>query len=237
MNTKLLHSIALVSILLALISLSGCTLIGMAIGHSEDKAARKKATGPPERIIPFKSGRSITVTYTNGQEMTGVYQGLRERAASEYIPLYDDARANLFKAILPAVGDTLTVALWTGKVTEAPLAGFGLQRMWLKSPKENSLTNIPLNDITRISDNRGVAFDSVKHRTTMAEKGMPSVMTILLRQDSIEIHIPTDVISQVHVHGKTHYRLLGGGIGLIIDYAVLRLLWHLFVTDFNISLD
>ncbi len=223
MNTKLICSIVSLSILLAALLLSGCTVIGMTIGSEMDRAIRREATGSAMRVISLKPGRSITVTQKNGQEMTGVYEGLRQRPASEYVPLYEEARANLFKTTLPVVGDTLSVTLWTGKIMEAPLIGFGLQHMWLKSPKENSLTNIPLSDITRIRNNRGVAFDSLKQRSMMAEDGMPSVMIVLLRQDSGDANIPTDSISRVHVHGKSQYWLIGGGVGLIIDYAVLRL--------------
>jgi hypothetical protein len=220
MNSKLLHPIVIVSLLLALFVLSGCTVIGLAVGSSADRAARRKATGSAARAASLTPGWRVTLTDINGREMTGVYRGLRQRPASEYVPLYEQARAGLLEATSPRIGDTLAVALKTGKTVEASLAGFGLQHLWLKSPARDSLTRVASSDIAEVTDSRGVAFDTPSLSSLMACDGVPSIMTLQLRRDSENIDIPGNLISQVRVHVKPHYWLIGGCIGLALD-AVL----------------
>lgn len=221
MKSKLLHSIVIVSLLLALFVLSGCTVIGIAVGYTADRAARKKATGSAARAASLTPGRRVTLTDINGREMTGSYQGLRRRPASEYVPLYQKARAGLLEATSPRIGDTLAVALKTGKTVEAPLAGFGLQHLWLKSSEENSLTRVASSDIAKVTDGHGIAFDTLSLSSLMACDAMPSIMTLQLRQDSEDVDIPGDLISQVRVHVKPHYWLVDGCIGLALDAALI----------------
>lgn len=235
MSTKSWCAIAILSPLFASFLLPGCTLIGFAVGDSMDRAARKEATGPAARVISLKPGRTITVTYKNGQQMTGVYQGLRQRPASEYIPLYEGTRANRFKATLPAIGDTLSVVLHSGKIMEALLAGFGLYCVWLKSPKEASLTYIPVSDIARIMDRRGLVFDTLSLRSIIVQRRVPSVVTVLLRQDSGDVNVPPEWISRVPVHVKPHYWLIYGGVGLIVDAAVVAALIYSAIESMNLS--
>ncbi|MFH0957427.1 MAG: hypothetical protein V1897_01860, partial [Pseudomonadota bacterium] len=202
MTTNPKYTLLTLSILLFAFLLSGCTVIGLTVGGNIDRAARKKAIGTAERIIPLKPGRSITITLVDGREVTGVYQGLKQRPASEYIPLYErvhDSLSSIHNASLPPIGDTLTISIQTGKMPQGQLVGYGLHRLWLKPLKKNSPTHIPFRDITKITDSHGVTFSTKDQINMMVDDSMPSVMTILLRQDSSEICIPTDSISQVRV--------------------------------------
>ena len=221
MNSKLICSIAGLSLLLTVIFLSGCTAIGASIGRNMDRAAKEKATKSVEKILPVKPGRIITVMYADSQEVTGIYQGYRQRSPSEYIPLYEDVRSNFPKMTLPLIGDTLLVIQRNRKALKASLVGFGLQRMWLKSPTAESLVSIPLSTIVKIENNDGAVFDSADPRTLFAENRMPSAISILIRRDSVDMDIPTDLISEVRGYANTHYETILACAGLVLDATVI----------------
>jgi hypothetical protein len=228
MSSKLRHSIGILAVFFAALLLSGCTAIGTAVGCAADHAIRKKATGPATRILSVKPGQVLTVTYADSHEIIGVYQGLGHRAASEYAPLYAAARDSLssfYKTTLPMIGDTLSLALQNGDTLDGQLIGFGLQRIWLKSSEKDSVIGISLYGM-KITDDRGNVFNALIQRNIMADDRMPSIVTLLLREDSTDVRIPTDSISQVRVHVNPNYWLLGGAVGLLIDVAVVALAIH-----------
>jgi hypothetical protein len=226
MKSKLLSCILALTMSLASLLLSGCTAFGIAVGSLHDHTIRRNATGPATRVLSVKPGQVLTVTYADSHEIIGVYQGLGHRAASEYVPLYAAARDSLssrYKTTLPMIGDTLSVAPQSGETLDGELVGFGLQRMWLKSPRRDSLMSVPLCSM-KITDSHGVAFDTLIQRNMMEDSGMPSLVTILLRQNLTDVSIPTDSLSQIRVHVDPNYWLLGGAIGLLVDAAVVALI-------------
>lgn len=118
-------------ILLALNSaLSSCTLVGYGLGSAIDGSSKR--TFGPEVFTPegaardtLKQGTKLTLNLRDGEVVEGKYLGVALLPAEDYSQVYAGARERYeLQAALPEPGDTVTLALVSGRVLKGEFLGF-----------------------------------------------------------------------------------------------------------------
>ena len=114
MRHSSLLQITILTAVLAVGPLAGCTAIGYLIGSQVDKGRDKKieSLGGPQEIQTVKPGTAVELQLHDGRVLRGRYQGLDWAITQDYASRYEDARRDLGPGVeLPALGPRARLAL------------------------------------------------------------------------------------------------------------------------------
>jgi len=95
---------------LASVCMSGCSVLGLAIGVAHDANQPKEFTIPGWPVEALKPGATIDITIKDGNLVSGKYDGASFFPAEHYAAVYSQARNELTgEILLPAVDDSVTM--------------------------------------------------------------------------------------------------------------------------------
>jgi hypothetical protein len=218
-------------VLLALNSaLSGCTLIGFGLGSAIDSSSKR--TFGPQAFAPesagrdtLKQGTKLKLNLRDGEVVEGKYLGVERLPADEYAQIYDDARERYeLQTALPEPGDTVTLALVTGRVLEGEFLGFEGRR-WVVFRRETPW-RVAAADIVEMTNGRGCSVSGETLDRLLSSGAVPTMSALALevdvgrsRREEVRL-IPLDnIMSGTYkpTSGRTALTL----IGLAVDVAAV----------------
>lgn len=219
--------------LLALNSaLSGCTLIGYGLGSAIDSSSKR--TFGPEVFAPesagrdtLKSGTKLKLNLRDGEVVEGKYLGVERLPAEEYAQVYAGARERYqLQSALPEPGDTVTLALVTGRVLEGELLGFEGRR-WVIFRRE-TLLRVAAADVVEMTDGGDCSVSGETLDRLLSSGAVPTMSALALevvvsegrtRREERRL-IPLDSILSA-TYKPTSGRTVGTLAGLAIDVVAL----------------
>ena len=154
--------------------ITGCTLLGTAVGTFQDKKLPDyrtvDASWKPEVL---NKGAEIRIHTTEGETFKGKYIGDWQSPLSEYEEEYNLARSTCSeRVILPHIHDWLLVRDKFDMLFDARFLGFDPQRIWLQKFGSKKARPVPLKTIREIETRSAEKIDlgsinQLKHRSTV----------------------------------------------------------------------
>jgi hypothetical protein len=200
-----------------------CTVIGTLYGLHKDavnaRANRHRSWEYPDSI-PLAC--KVQVMLTDGNLISGKYKGLFELSDADYELEYAQAKTALASSVtLPSLGDTISIAGATTERNAGCLAGFGEFSLLLKGSNSVGMRRLALADINEATDFQGKPYNTEALKELMEARQLPIRRALQVRADGVTTAFPLQRVQQVYtVPRRTHYWLLGAGIGLAVDWLV-----------------
>lgn len=214
-----------VCVLLALSSMLTCgcaaTAIGVGIGAIVDHhhGRTRQATWKDSHKIPRRS--HVFITLTSDSTLSGEFTELRALSRECYGSVYDSVRAALGDSVLPALGDTVGVVREGLGLYHRLFHGFGVSALDLRQAADTAASYVPLPAVTELQDFHGRPYDLTRIRSLMAARALPVGKEFVVESDMETLCIRLEQIRAISAQPRpSHYRLLGGAIGLVADVAI-----------------
>ena len=233
MNTRNRNALAVVifwALCLVLLTLAGCSLIGLGIGAAVDSGKPSRKEIPSWEVHSIKPGTKLTIFLNSGELLTGKYIGMLPLPEEEYRRLYSEAKAGDC-AILPDLGEEISVEQSQGQELRGELLGFEYQTLLLGMlPKSDEPSRIPQNTIVSITDSSGrlILPEPLQELSRAGKIPVRSKISLVSENRTVDNKLRPDTalvdfyeISQVQIHLKKSGKMTGLLVGAIIDFAVI----------------
>jgi hypothetical protein len=237
MKTRALCAIVLLVAAAAALAANGCSVIGYTMGVIDD--ARKPDTSyvPAWNAEVIKPGSQIKVVLNDGKQLTGEYAGLRRIRKEKYANRYAEFREQKHgETFIPALGDTITITMKSGRQTERELLGFDYQYvgMELKGQIASKLaasapivsvrevgdtasSALFLKNIEKIVDSDGNVTEGEALARLASEGQIPFLSGILVVKGLVPTQVPADNVRRIEVANQKDAKLKGLRTGLALD--------------------
>ena len=220
-----------------IITLSGCSLIGLGVGSIID-ASKPGTYTPVNQDSTLKPGPEIKVITTKGDTVVGDYLGLDYQTPTVY---YEEQYANAQEenkdtCPLPDLHQDITIE--TSGLWEGEFCGFcRLKRgdmYLLVRPTDNPVpAYLDMANVSRIIDRQGVVSDGIIVRELLDHDQIPLVSNMMIRVEHQTIYVPTDEIDKIMLNEKGHKAAtIGFVLGLTVDVAAI-ITWAVIANQFR----
>jgi len=239
----------IMSLILIIISSTGCSMIGLAIGGNIDtkEAYDKKIESDSTKFesLELVEGDSIKIVSTDGDTLAGIFIQYQTLSVEEYTKEFINAFGS--KEYFPKQYDTL----WTlenDNVVKYEFLGFEYKNMLVKDEKNDTLA-ISLNESFILLEEQNQIFkekefiEFIKDRTEIVKSvsfhrylQLMELFTgqnkrkILMSHMKETLVIPIDNISQIVIVYHKNYALEGILVGIVIDVIIL---WSMYSSGFG----
>lgn len=223
MRTTILTTTGLLMVLLS----TGCTIVFTVAGARADaRNARSDIhTWDQPRRIP--EGSPVTVTLADSTQIQANYTGTHLLSEEEYARLYNRFREERDLAdSLPDLQQILNVSRRAGTPFRGNCEGFRPQSLYVLRT-----AGFPANPqhatVTSLTDAAGFCFSLSGIPQLLESRELPVRDAIEIEQDNFRRVLPLHEIRDIHAAPrKTHYWLLGLGLGLCGDALITYVLLH-----------
>jgi hypothetical protein len=237
--TKFEYKAIVICSILLLLSIYGCSLIGLGIGKVVDSARKDSYSEVPGwDIKTIEPGAKIQLFLNNGETVYGEFLAPGTLEWSKYKKKYEKYREELKNDILlPVLADTIVAIDTAGNEWEIEYFGLDGNSVRFRDGKQAEPRNVDFRRVERIVSSAG---DTIRTKTIqdLAYKAPPpSSTTIIIREIDDHgrrvysrvsylnpIEIPLDEIQQLHFKDKERGALSGFILGALVDIIVIAIL-------------
>jgi hypothetical protein len=226
MNRKVSIILA-IAVSCATMTLSGCSLIGLGIGAMIDSSKPETYITTPQ-TENLKPGKTITVTKTNGEKITGEYIGLDFVTVTDH---YEEQYAkvqeqNGDRFTLPNISDHVTMVDLLSNQIEVQFQGFSLdfrgnKYLLFKRATGAETSRVRLEIITQIRDSEGNAYQTNSLRSLLENNMIPAVTNIVIQVENEAVLVPSAEIEIIQLRARKGAALTGLIIGACVDAIVI----------------
>jgi hypothetical protein len=223
--------IATLAIITALLLLQcGCSAVGAGVGSAIDAHKPDSVIMQGYRLSTIKQGSPLTVTLTNGSQITGTFDGGMAASAEWIDTLYMRARLNdPGCAILPALGDTVEFihrsGLIRGQIKNVVYRRresdcdfyFGFAPVDSSEEREFCLRHLLA---VRGSDGGLLRSGDIANAIAQSHTFVPYSLIEMVTNEGIQL-MPLDHIARVAAPSQKHARRNGLIVGAVIDVCMI----------------
>jgi len=218
---------------------SGCSVVGLGVGMAIDNSHTKLSECGCGYI---KAETKATVCLHDGSTVDGEFRGLEYKPEREYIDVYNDFREkNRSRTYLPAIGDTLIIAMVDGNRGLHRFEGFDYIRgltsieqmehgrisscvcISARELRSREKREFALSNLFSVSGPDGQSVTGEVFRSLCSSTVFPLQSELSLISDGQPRHIDLDKIESIKVYEKRYAKWIGLGIGLVIDAAIIAI--------------
>jgi translation elongation factor P/translation initiation factor 5A len=221
-------ALILAAVIMLLCLMSGCSVIGLAIGADVDREKSDKKGYAISEIERFKPGKEVTVVLNTKDMISGKYLRTTQISDHEYALILSEFREespNL--SGIPAPGDTITIFDLAGRQWTFELIGYNYDYLRVKPAGKTEPIVFLIRNIAEIVDRDKQVTSGEELEVMIAEKKIPVIQAMVLDVDGDTVVLATSKVDRVFSIDKKNRIWKGLAIGLAIDLALV--IW--FITQ------
>jgi hypothetical protein len=204
--------------------LTGCSLVGFAIGRAIDNGARS-VTGPGA-LHTTARGTALEIVTRNGWTGSGTFDGFQDAASpgAGYREVYAALHLALPpSAWMPRIGDTVSLALSADRGERVVFQGISFGRIYFSAPPDAAVRFRSLSTVQSLAGRGGESISREDIARLLAESVLPAADTIVVRNEEAgAVPLPLWQVQEVKfVRPANTARWIGLGIGLVVDIALI----------------
>lgn len=205
------------SLLLA-IQVSGCTVIGFAVGEAADRKAKERQRYRMGDLARIERGSKVQLLMDDSTRVAGKYLGALRQEESAYRPRYEAWRAQAARAA--------TFPAWSERVVvdpggQGPFMGFVLEGVLIRSGTRG-IHPVTSSGMLRRED--GSALDLLDVQDLALAGELPLATALRVETDDGERQIAVDRVVQVDGTGPQNAAIRGLVAGLAFDGLAIYIL-------------
>lgn len=218
---------------------NGCTFIGLAIGHSNDKAKPDKVQMAVWDTGKLTSGKKVTVHSKDGSVISGKYKGMETMCEDAYRAPYDSCRAVLEdRSWLPELGKQIKLKLSDiDFVFIRQFRGFDHFCVLVEKSDTGERGLALVDRVEYIGNDEGNLLPGDTLKAMMTEGVISYSSQILLQTDITVVQIPVDEVDHIEVKNKKYGTITLGLLGLLCDVVVIALYKSMFPFEIELRPD
>ena len=225
---------------LAIVHLSGCTLIAASYGAGVDARRPDENIFAGHDLADLDTGAEVDVTLETGETVSGEYQKVGYGPSVDFAERYQLIRSQATSSEpLPALGDSVSVLMdLYGNRQTGEFAGFaGSREVWLRATSQGEPAMPKLFPMRRIRASTGeVLIAGVVERMTL-QGTLPLASAMVIRTALGDRYIPVEDIEsvrqEVKKHGVLYGLLAGAAIDALVIYAISTFTYGPLNMDFS----
>lgn len=224
-------ALILAAAIMLLCLMSGCSVIGLAIGASADGGKSDKEDYAISEIEFIKPGKEVTVVLNTKDMISGKYLRTTQISDHEYDLLFGEFREESRNLSgIPAPGDTITIFDLAGRQWTFELIGYNYDYLTVRRLGETEPIVFFIRNIARIADRDKKLISGEELEMMIAEKRIPVIQAMALDIDGDTVVLATSKVDRVYSIDKKNRIWKGLAIGLAIDLALV--IW--FITQLSL---
>lgn len=214
-------ALILAAVIMLLCLISGCTVIGLAIGASADAEKTDKKDYAISEIEFIKPGKEVTVVLNTKAMISGKYVRTTRITDQEYDSIFGEFREKSYNlSEIPAPGDTITIFDLAGGQWTFELLGYNYDHLTVKRIGETKPQVFLIRNIAEITSRNETTISVEELKMMMAGPRIPVLQAMVLNINGDTVVIATSRIDRVFSIDKKNRIWKGLAIGLAIDVAV-----------------
>ncbi len=208
--------------------ISGCTVIGLAIGASADREKPDKKDYAISEIERIQPGKEVTVVLNTKDMISGEYVRTTRITDQEYDSIFSEFREKSYNLSgIPAPGDTITIFDLTGRRWTFELIDYNYDYLRVKPAGETEPIVFLIRNIAEITAGNETTISVEELKMMIAEKKIPVIQAMALNINGDTVVIAASRVDRVFSIDKKNRIWKGMAMGLAIDLALV--IW--FVTQ------
>lgn len=245
-SKRVIRSAVTLSLVLAGLSFSGCSVIGLGIGSAIDSHSRHVSK---ENWRDPGEGKQIKVYCADGSIITGKFDSAGYQSTTEYNRRFELWRAgDSSRAALPSPGSQVTIDLVSGEQVTGEVVGYhrpvnlysnqvqyergegSSGTNWkanalvvVKRSSNGATARFQVNLLKSVGSDSLPAVSSEQLRSLIVAKKAPELSSIAVSTETRRVIIPLDDIYRIDYGHSGHAKWIGLGVGLAIDAGMVAL--------------
>ncbi len=212
--------------------MSGCTVIGIAIGASADREKPEKKDYAISEIEHIKPGKEVTVILNTKGMISGEYVRTTRITDQEYDSIFGEFREKSSDlATIPGPGDIITILDLAGGQWIFELIGYNYDYLTVRRIGETDPIVFFIRNIADIAAGSETTISVEELKMMIAEKKMPVLQAMVLNINGDTVVIAASRVDRVFSIDKKNRIWKGLAIGLAIDVALV--IWFLATLDLS----
>jgi hypothetical protein len=229
---KIKQLLCLALCLLILLSQTGCTIMGAAIGARADRNNPRQIAIDKDKLHRTKPGVDIRLVFRDGKILDGEYVGYSRLSDAEYARLLGQNDSQVLRQMsFPGPETPALITRDNGHQFTAFLTGVDYDSLVVWVPEDSTRNVLPIKSVKYIErpgteDGAGAhVFDMAMLRKLLDEHDLPLASVISIRTEAGVKQIPIDEIQHVQIlkRGATNM-IIGTLVGLTGDCLILLLI-------------
>lgn len=204
--------------------MNSCSLIGFGIGSVVDKKKPISTKINFDHIDKLLLETKVEVIKSNGDTVSGRYNGIIPIYSRDFYLNYDSIKQNLSDQVkLPNLNDTLLIFYNNNKTiwNTGLFMGFESETLWCKYTYGNNYFSIGLDSIISIAINNEYNIDSVQIKSYIVKHKFPNFIYLKIgTKEKITENIALLRIRRIQTFDSRNAKFIGLGVGLAMDAII-----------------
>lgn len=227
-------ALILAAVVVLLFLMSGCSVIGLAIGADVDRGKPDKKDYAISEIERIKPGKEVTVVLNTKDMISGKYLRTTQISDHEYELIFSEFREKSSDlATIPGPGDTITIFDLAGRQWTFELIGYNYDYLRVKPAGKTEPIVFLIRNIAQIADQDKKVISGEELDMMIAEKKIPVIQAMVLNINGDTVVLATSKVDRVFSIDKKNRIWKGLAIGLAIDLALV--IWFITQLPRNLS--